>query len=360
MSVSCPDCAAPLPPVVGAGCPACGLPLRGPAAARLWQVDQDLTALRTERIDLIAALRAGDLPTGAPAGAVTGPQDVAARRPARAARIPALSGRWSPQQVLLAAGVVLLMTAAVVFVAIGWTRFGVAGQCALLLAATGGAVAVSRALARRALRASTEAVAVLAVGLAALDLDAAQRLGLVDVGAEPYAVAALALLCGLAAAAARLVPLSTAYPVAAVLAGGTVPAAVLELVEGGRARTAVVASAAALVGVAATLLAHTGRRPAPASTRAVLLLVTALWSLVGARAGVAQAYSRPLADGGALALLPVAGVAAGLLLVARAMRLPRSVRRVARVGLAAVVVTTVAAVAHHGGPTALVSVSVAA
>ena len=364
MSVTCPDCAAPLPPVVGAACPACGLPLRGPAAARLWQVDQDLAALRAERVDLVARLRAGgrpDVATRRPAPAADTAADTSANTAARTApRLPALHGSWSPQQVLLAAGVVLLLTAAVVFVAIGWTRFGVGGQCALLLAATGGAVAVSRVLARRGLRASTEAVAVLAVGLAALDLDAAQRLGLVDVDAERYAVAALALLCGLCAGAAWLVPLSAAYPVAAVLAGGAVPVAVLELVGSGRGRTVVVAALAALVGAVATLLAHGERRPAPVPTRVVLLLVTAAWSLVGWTSGVERVYARPLGDGGALALLPLAGVAAGLLLLARAARLPRTVRKVARVGLAAVVVTTAAAVTHHGGPAALVAVSVTA
>ncbi len=346
MSLTCPDCRARLPDVVDAGCPACGLPLRGPAAARLWQVDQDLAALRRERTDLIATLRAS---TGAP-GATPAPARTSARR------VP-LPAHRSPQQVLLAAGVVLLLTAAVVFVAIGWTRFGVGGQCALLLAATGGAVAVSRTLAGRGLRASTEAVAVLSVGLAVLDLDAAQRLGLVDVDAARYGVAATVLLCGLCVAAARLVPPSTAYPVAAVLAGAAVPLAVLSLPGEGGTRVAVVAAVAVLVGTAATLLARRGRLRAP--TRVVLLLVTAAWSLVGWLTGAGEAYLRPIADGGATASAAVAGVAVGLLVLARAQPLPRPTRRAARLGLAAVVVTTTAALAHHGGHLALVAVSVA-
>ena len=343
MSVTCPDCATPLPPVVTDGCPACGLPLRGPAAGRLWQVDQDLVALRAERTDLIAALRSG----------VPAPARTSVRR-------PTLPAGWSPQQALLAAGVVLLLAAAVVFAAIGWTRFGVGGRCALLLTATAGAVAVSRALAGRGLRASTEAVAVLAVGLATLDLDAVQRLGLVDVEAARYDVAATALLCVLCAAAARLVPLSTAFPVAAVLAGAAVPLAVLALPGDGLTQVAVVAAVAVLIGTAAALLTHGGRRAVRAPARVVLLLVTAAWSIVGWTSGVGEAYARPPGDGGALALTAVAGVASGLLLVTRAQRLPRPARRAARLELAAVVVTTVVAVAHHGGPVTLVALSVAA
>lgn len=353
MSLTCPDCEAPLPPVVDEGCPACGLPLRGPAAARLWQVDQDLAALRAERTDLVATLRASSkTPHDAPGAP---PTSAPVRTSARRLPLPA---HWSPQQVLLGAGVVLLLTAAVVFVAIGWTRFGVAGQCALLLAATGGAVAVSRALAGRGLRASTEAVAVLAVGLAALDLDAAQRLGLVDVDPARYDVAATALLCGLCAAAAWLVPLSTAYPIAAVLAGAAVPLAVLALPGEGGTRVAAVAAVAALVGTVAILLAHRGRLRGPA--RVVLLLVTAAWSVAGWTTGVGEAYVRPLADGGARASAAVAGVAAGLLVLARAQPLSRPTRRAGRLGLAAVVVTTMAALAHHGGHVALVGLSVGA
>lgn len=356
MSLTCPDCAAPLPTVVAGACPACGLPLRGPAAGRLWEVDQDLAALRAERTGLIAALRAAAASAGGPdaiPGALPTPARTSVRR-------PSMSARWSPQQLLLAAGVVLLLTAAIVFVAIGWTRFGVGGQCALLLAATGGAVAVSRVLAGRGLRASTEAVAVLAVGLAALDLEAAQRLGLVDVDAARYDVAATVLLCGLCAAAAWLVPLSTAYPVAAVLAGAAVPLAVLALPGEGLTRVAVVAAAAVLAGTAGTLLAHRARHPLQAPARVVLLLATAAWSLVGWTTGVTEAYLRPINDGGALASAAVVGVAAGLLVLARGQRLPRPARRVARLGLAAVGVTAAAALAHHGGHVALVALSVGA
>ncbi|MGB8651648.1 MAG: hypothetical protein WCD35_13425, partial [Mycobacteriales bacterium] len=48
----CPDCGAPL--AGAAACAACGLPLTGPTAGRLWQVDQRLATLDTERDRLLA------------------------------------------------------------------------------------------------------------------------------------------------------------------------------------------------------------------------------------------------------------------------------------------------------------------
>lgn len=336
MLVPCPDCAAALAP--GAvSCPACGLPLAGPTAARLWQVDQSIAGLRAERVDLLAALRSAAEPAEPTSGRV----------------------RWSPGRLLLAAGVVLLLVAAVVFVSIAWTRIGVGGQCALLLATTGGAVAVSRTLARRALRASSEAVAVLALGLAALDLDAAHRLGLAGldaIEADTYAVVALALLVTFAAGAARLVGVVLAYPLGAVLAAGLVPLAAIDASDGGLTGTAAASAVAVLAGVAAAVVTATARR----TVLGAVLLVTAAWVVVGALAGAADAYAHPVDDTGGTAVLSLIAIAAAMLLLARTGRLPRTVRRAARLAVAAVVVGGVVAVTHHAGPLALIGVSLAA
>ena len=56
MSILCPDGAAPLAPDATA-CGSCHLPLTGPAAARLWDIDQLLTSLRGERQGLLTTLR---------------------------------------------------------------------------------------------------------------------------------------------------------------------------------------------------------------------------------------------------------------------------------------------------------------
>ena len=55
--IPCPACSRLLPESP-TSCPGCHLPLTGPAAARLWQVDQSLAALQRERTALIATLRA--------------------------------------------------------------------------------------------------------------------------------------------------------------------------------------------------------------------------------------------------------------------------------------------------------------
>src|SRR3954471_14192258 len=67
----CPDCGAPL---TGAStCASCGLRLTGPEAVRLWEVDQELSALDAhrgkllaERMRLVAALRPGTVVSPAP------------------------------------------------------------------------------------------------------------------------------------------------------------------------------------------------------------------------------------------------------------------------------------------------------
>lgn len=338
MNVPCPDCAAPLPPSPTA-CPTCHLPLTGPQATRLWQIDQSMLALRAERIDLLTAMRAG-APGPAPTSGL--------------GRAP-----WSPQRLLLGAGVVLLLVAAVVFVGIAWTRIGVAGQVALLLTATGGAVTVSRTFARRGLLTSSEAVAALALGLAALDLDAAHRLGLYGLDAvdsDRYAVAALTLLTLLAAGSARLVPSALAYPLGATLAAALVPFATLSVVDGGPTAVAVTGAIATLVGVATAVAARAARRP----VLGAVLLVTAGWAIVGVRAALADAYDHPLDDGGLGAVLSLVAVAAAMAVLARTSAAPRVARRAARLAVAAVTVGAGVAVAHHGGPLALITVSVVA
>ena len=60
--VLCPACRAPFAPGAAA-CPACGIRLVGPDAVRLWQVDQQITALRAEAAGLLESMRA-PLPAG--------------------------------------------------------------------------------------------------------------------------------------------------------------------------------------------------------------------------------------------------------------------------------------------------------
>ncbi len=94
-SPTCPDCGAPLDGSPRR-CPACELPLHGPIAAELWQLDLALNDLRGRearllgrRTELLTALRAAGehQPVGARAGgaqaSASGP---AAARTMRASR----------------------------------------------------------------------------------------------------------------------------------------------------------------------------------------------------------------------------------------------------------------------------------
>src|SRR4051812_36826219 len=63
---TCPGCLASLAPDT-ASCPWCRVPLTGPLVGQLRQLDQQITHLRLQRADLMAALRAS-VQTAEPAG----------------------------------------------------------------------------------------------------------------------------------------------------------------------------------------------------------------------------------------------------------------------------------------------------
>ena len=110
---------------------------------------------------------------GAPTG---GPQP--APLPAPLAPLPrAARGAPSAQTILLGVGALLLVIAGAVFAAVVWDRLGAIGQVALMLTATAGVGALAIRL-RARLAGTAEALAVVAAGLAVVDLIAAPMLGL--------------------------------------------------------------------------------------------------------------------------------------------------------------------------------------
>jgi hypothetical protein len=165
-----------------------------------------MAAMRSEREGLIAALRERSTSTaGAPGPAGPAVETAAAAAVSSQAGLPARARRprWSGQQALLAVGVLLLLVAAVVFLAVAWDRIGVVGQVAAMgvLTATTGCTALW--LSRRGLDSSAEAVGALTAGLLLLDVAAARTLGLgalelVD-GRSYAAAAGLAVAVALAA-----------------------------------------------------------------------------------------------------------------------------------------------------------------
>ncbi|MDP9239608.1 MAG: hypothetical protein M3O55_03075, partial [Actinomycetota bacterium] len=231
----CPDCSAPLPPQAR-GCFRCGLPLSGPAAADLWNIDQAIAAseqqhraLLARRQSVLEALRrqrpavitllpfaAGTAPAAStgvapPSGAFppapyTGfpPPGSIAPRPA-----PRESSSQSVQGLLLALGGLLLAVAAVVFTVVAWGRFGVAGRALILLAFTAVALGLPAWLVRRRLTATAETIALLGLVLMCMDAYAAYRVGafgLDQVDGWGYAAAATALIAAVAMSYPAAVP----------------------------------------------------------------------------------------------------------------------------------------------------------
>lgn len=90
----------------------------------------------------------------------------------------------STASVLSSTGAALLGVAALVFTAVAWDALGVAGQAAVLGGATVAAAAASRWSQRHRLGATAESLAWLAGALAAVDVAAADRLGMIELPAH--------------------------------------------------------------------------------------------------------------------------------------------------------------------------------
>ena len=179
--IPCPACSRFLPESP-TSCPGCHLPLTGPDAARLWQVDQSLAALQVERTSLIAALRSQ---AASPAGGVAPSTEASPTLPAQAPALstmaaPAPRRSWTTQQTLLAVGVLLVLVAASIALAIAWFLIGRTGQLVVMGGFTAAAVVAALQLSRRNLPSSAEALAVVSGGLLLLDVSAARRFGLAD------------------------------------------------------------------------------------------------------------------------------------------------------------------------------------
>jgi hypothetical protein len=351
----CPSCGQPFAPGAPA-CPACGIRLVGPDAQRLWQVDQHIAALTAERRALLAGLRT---PAGAPAvGSLESqPGQRATHGPARPVR---RERSWTVQQLLLTGGVVLLLVAAVVFIAVAWERIGITGQVAVLGILTATGVTGARLLSRRNLHASAEAVALLTCGLAVVDAVGVRRYGLFGTDALSEAtfwLIGLPFVAAVAVVGALSVRRSETFPIAAVLATAAWPGALAAAVEADVSGIALIAAGTWAAGVAACLLA---------ATRARFAVVVALaacaggWLLLGAQSALVATGADSPWDGGALALLAVVVLLAGLLVVARTAAVPRQLRTASLAVAYVLGVGVVVTEANYGGAGALAAVSVAA
>jgi hypothetical protein len=300
MSTPCPDCRAPL---TGPDrCSTCGLSLRGPDAARLWWLDQQLAALTAERLTLLSRLRQ---PTPTPAPVTWAPPPVREASPT------------SAQNTLLGLGAMLLAAAGLVFAAVTYSHLGVAGRAIVLLLLTLLAGAGASELSRRRLPSSAEAVGAVTLVLAVVDAWAVRRAGVgSSVDTASYAAAASGLLAVLAGLWAAATPLRITQGVSVAFAQGAV---VLELA--GHHGPAARAGAVLALLVAADVLA--ARLPLPKTTQWAAAAFGALWTAgVLVAAGVSYADAEPAGCTGLLILAAVAGWLAAQRLVGAALVVP--------------------------------------
>lgn len=296
----CPDCRSSL--VDAQACPSCGLSLEGPAAQRLWaldiellQVDAHRGQLLHERGTLLAALHRG---------------------PARPVPAGQPRAEWTPQRVqnsLLVLGGLLLVVAALVFTAVTYERLGAGGRAGVLLILTALAAAAVPALVRRGLGATAETLTAVTIVLAALDAYGLRRLGaLPGLSGLQFAAISAGVLAGLAAGAARLIPVRLAGIAAVVAAQLPVPL-LLGHADASPSTTALALAAltaADLVMLAVVRAAH---------VRVALVAAAGLVGAVGVLVALDTAQ-RPDPIPGAAALVAYAAVLAGASLLATRTR----------------------------------------
>ncbi|MGY1643763.1 SCO7613 C-terminal domain-containing membrane protein [Geodermatophilus sp. SYSU D00703] len=352
-------------------CASCGLPAVGQAALVVARIEVTIDEMARDRDRLLDTLRAAaagapPAPPEAPARPAHRGSPIAERVPPgrpgsgpfpaaplpapstedRPRLLPAPARRISPQQVLLGLGALLVVAAAIAFVAVAWTRLGLVFQAAVMGTVTVSACGISAWTARRGLRATEEALAAAGAALLAVDLGAAHALGLWGLDGvvlRLWTAASCGTVVAVALALGRLTRSTTTWPLVALLAAQPVP--VLLVPE-----SATTAAVAALLGTAlldvGTLLRL---RPVLAPIAQVLATLATVAAALG---GTAVAWSGTALDGWiATALLAAAGPV-GLLLRQEprlAARLPRAVL-VAGVGAGVAAVALAGSLARSAAP----------
>ena len=351
----CPDCRAPLRPAVegqAPACSACELPLTGPAALRLWEVDIELMRLSTrrealfvERGGLLRALRSlggHEQPEARQADAHDGSIDAAydtdTQNRAYAGGAPWPHGpqppvgpplappqpraEWTPKRVqnlLLGLGGLLLTIAALVFAAVTYDQLGAGGRAAVLVALTLVAGAAAPKVHARGLGATAETLGAVALVLAVLDAYGLRKLGLAG-RSDPLVFAAVsaAVLAAISFAYTRFVPLRLVRRAAVVLS--QLP--VLLLIVQAEPSTGVAALVlAGLTAVDLAVLVALRGRNVPGDVVKTLLVCAGLVTMLGILLAVDAADGSDAASG-ALALLSYSAllVAAATLVTDRPLR----------------------------------------
>jgi len=284
-----------------------------------------LADLSRDRDALLATLRAAAPgaaassapPPWTPPRAV--PPQVAAPPPFAPAAPSRPRRRLSPQEVLLGLGALLVVAAAITFVAVAWTRFGLVFQAGVMLTVTTLLCAAFAWTARKGLRATEEALAAAGAALLAVDLGAARALGLFrleDVSLRLWWAVSCATVVVLGVALGRLTRSTATWPLVALLALQPLPFLLLtgELLTG----PAGVAVALGLAGADLAVAARIRRPLVP-----VPQVLGGFATSVGVLGGLATAAGSDAGDSRtATGVLAVAGAAA-ILVARRAAAPPR-------------------------------------
>ncbi len=336
----CPDCTNRIDSGT-ACCPSCRLPLTGPVAAQLWQVDQALAANRQQRDELLTRreglLRTLRAPVQQPAGppvpvpsAQPGPSAQTVQTPTGSpwlpqGALPVPRRETSPrsvQNLLLALGGLLLAVAAVIFTVVAWGRFGLAGRAAILFTFTVVTLVLPVMLIRRKLSATAETLSLVGLVLIGMDGYAAYAVGafgLDRVSGFGYAAAVCAVVAAFAAAYPLVVPVRALRPVGVVIAQLPAPLLAISL-HANATGAALTATIVAGLDVALVALIRGRRSLAPemwiAACSAVVAAVLAappaiLLTLLG---------DHRHTGAGVLALLGTVAVAAAMIRSAPALR----------------------------------------
>jgi len=196
-----------------------------------WEGEAVLRATRQRRDDIAFSL---STPPGEPAGT---PTDTPTEAPSAApdlgtttGAVPEASTR-TVQNLLFILGGLLLGTAAIVFTAVAWARYGVVGRAVILAAVTGVALTVPPVALWRRLTATAETFAGVGLLLVVLDGYAAwyvDLLGVRDLPATRYAGLVCAVTAAVAAGYGRLTGLTGPRFAALVVAQPALPLLVAE------------------------------------------------------------------------------------------------------------------------------------
>ncbi|MFG3576423.1 SCO7613 C-terminal domain-containing membrane protein [Micromonospora chersina] len=238
----CPGCGAPAN--LASGCPGCGRPPY-PPAAEVVTLDREIAGLtpRVEAARVAYQGLAGRLSTARQRRAelaarirleIPAPRPVAPAPPRpQPAPVPVRPGgaetsTRAVQSLLFVLGGLLLGTAAVVFTAVAWAAFGVAGRALILLAFTALALAAPLVARARGLRGTAETFAAVGLLLVLLDGYAAWSVDLFGVAGWPgsrYAALVGGIGAAVAAGYARLSRLTVPWFAALLTAQPVLPLA---------------------------------------------------------------------------------------------------------------------------------------